>query len=163
MLEPDGDEVWREMCALYGDPDLARMGLALQDGFGVDAPLLLFLALADKRGETCGEAALAAFIAAAAGWRQQVILPLRTARRAMKGQFLAPAEMALRDKVKQLELDAERLHVDRLAKAWQPIGGGVKPAASFYLERCRVPEPDIARFLRIAGASATRPFDAALT
>src|SRR5690606_17504008 len=109
---------WPDMCAAYRDAALAQACLDLQEGFGADVPLLLVLCLADRAGHGIGRDGLDALVEASADWREAVIRPLRRARQAMKGRFGAPAELALRSDIKRLELEAERLHVQRLTEAF---------------------------------------------
>ncbi|WP_018897770.1 TIGR02444 family protein [Rhizobium sp. 2MFCol3.1] len=110
--------VWPNMILLYADSRIAQLCLSLQDEFDADVPVLLLLVLADRRGMSCEDEAFHKFLADAATWRELVVRPLRTLRRAMKGHCAPGAETALRENIKRIELQAERVHVARLAKAF---------------------------------------------
>jgi len=141
------DRVWPQMCAAYRVPALAQACLHLQDSRDVDVPLLLVLCLLDRQGHGLGESDLAALVASAKDWREAAIRPLRQARQAMKGRFGAEAELALREAIKRLELEAERLHVARLVAAYPTSAGGGAGAAA-YLNLCGVPARDAGEFLQ---------------
>lgn len=111
---------WPAICAAYRDVDLAQACLALQEAFAIDVPLLLVLSLADRAGYGIAPASVKDLASDAAGWRETVIVPLRQARQGMKLRFTAPAEAALRDDIKRLELEAEHQHVLRLIDALPP-------------------------------------------
>jgi len=123
------DRLWPDMCAIYRDADLSRACLDLQDGYDADVPLLLVMCLAERAGHRITSHDLHELVDAATVWREAVIWPLRQARRVMKGKFQAPAELALRNDIKHLELEAERLHVLRIAEALPPASkDGILPA-----------------------------------
>lgn len=125
--------VWPEMCAAYRDGGLADACLALQEQFDSDIPLLLVLCLADRAEIGPDQNALGQLIADADKWRETTIRPLRTIRQSMKGQFGDPAEERLRADVKHLELEAERLHVQRIASSLVGLGASASPSAPQYL------------------------------
>ena len=124
---------WPDMCACYRDVALGRACLEVQDKFGVDVPLLLVLAIADRVGQGIGPDDLDGLIAESEDWHSAVIEPLRRARQAMKGRFTAPAELGLRDDIKQLEHEAERLHVQRLAENFPASDTSSQSSALTYL------------------------------
>jgi len=124
---------WPDMCAAYRDADLAAACLALQQGFAVDVPLLLVLSLADRAGHGVAPQTIASLETGARDWRDTVIVPLRHTRQAMKGRYAAPAETALREDIKRAELEAEHLHVLRLAETLAAPVADAPPAARDYL------------------------------
>lgn len=140
--------VWPDMCAAYRDATLGRACLDLQERFNVDVPLLLMLCIADRVGHGIAAENLEALVIESEDWRAAAIEPLRRARQAMKGRFTAPPELALRDEIKRLELEAERLHVQRLAEAFPPSGEGSRMAASQYLALGGVPTDTATQFLQ---------------
>jgi len=77
------------------------------------------------RGRALTAAALGARIEAVRPWRDQVVKPLRAARRWLKGQQTAPSESAeaLRQAIVAQELEAERLEQLILAEG-ATIGEG---------------------------------------
>ncbi|WP_162243204.1 TIGR02444 family protein [Devosia sp. Leaf420] len=140
--------VWPDMCAAYRDAALGRACLDLQERYNVDVPLLLVLCIADRVGHGIAAENLDALVIESEDWRAAAIEPLRRARQAMKGRFTAPSEQALRDDIKRLELEAERLHVQRLAEAFPPAGGEGGVAASQYLALRGVPTDIATQFLQ---------------
>jgi uncharacterized protein (TIGR02444 family) len=95
---------WPDICSAYRDGDLAKACLALQEAFAIDVPLLLILSLADRAGYGIASVSVDDLVRGAAAWRETVIVPLRQARQGMKLRFTAPAEAALREGIKRLEL-----------------------------------------------------------
>lgn len=112
------DSLWPEMVRLYAREHVSELCLSLQDEFDVDVPVLLFLVLTDRNGIGCDEHAFGRFLVEAARWRECVVRPLRTIRRAMKKHVMTTDESALREEIKRIELNAEKLHVSRLANAF---------------------------------------------
>lgn len=125
--------VWSDMCAAYGDAALEQACLDVQEKYGADVPLLLVLCIADRVGHGIARENLEALVVESEDWRDIVIRPLRLARQGMKARFTAPAESGLRDDIKRLELEAERLHVQRLAEAFPPSAANGESAALTYL------------------------------
>lgn len=127
---PAPESLWRFAVAVYGRPGIADLCLDLQDRHGVDVPLLLWAAWTGAvRGHALTGADLAAALAATAPWRRDVVAPLRAVRRRLKAgpSPIAPTPEtdALRERVKALELEAERLQLTALAghPAWVRDGG----------------------------------------
>jgi len=90
-------EFWDWAVAAYARPGVAGACLDLQDNYGQSVPLLLW---AIWRG---GD--VAAAVAIARSWEDEVIGPLRGVRRRLKRR---PEAEALRQKIKAIELEAER-------------------------------------------------------
>ena len=133
--EAGANPLWDFSLRLYGEPGVAEACLALQDRLGADVNLLLFCCWAGQRGQALGEADLDRLQAVAAPWQRQVVAPLRSARRWLKGQGGAGAE-ALREEIKRLELEAERLEQDRLQAVLPlPDGPASLDSAAMNLER----------------------------
>jgi uncharacterized protein (TIGR02444 family) len=101
--------------------------IALQDDCGIDVNLLLFLfwlASDDRQLSTEDVELLDDNVR---DWRNLTIVPIRDARRKLKGAatLVAPAKQeAFRTKVKAIELDAERLQQEALYEFTQsgPLG-----------------------------------------
>lgn len=141
------NRAWQDMAAVYRAPDLAAACLRMQERFDADVPLLLLLCLADQHEATASRDDLLAFFERADDWRETVIRPIRQVRQAMKLSFTGPDENGLRDAVKKLELEAERLHVMRLADAYPPASGYQAEAAATYLAQRHVPEAEARAFI----------------
>lgn len=110
--------LWRYVLALYARPGVAEACLVLQDDYGQDVCLVLFALWA---GAVCRHRLTAAELVlldgAAAEWRHQVVVPLRTLRRRLKhGPPPAPdrATGRLRRRLQAAEIDAERIALANL-------------------------------------------------
>jgi uncharacterized protein (TIGR02444 family) len=143
---------WDFSLRVYGQPGAAPACLALQDRHGLDVNLLLLCCwLGHCQRAKPSRAEIARLADAVSAWHNDVVRPLRQARRRLKapGPAIAPAlAEALRQEVKRLELDAE--HIEQLALAAR-LPGAEPPAApraenaaaalAFYLDRIGV-SPD---------------------
>lgn len=125
--------LWPDMCAAYRDPDLARACLRAQEQWQADVPLLLVLCIADRAGLFLNKDGLEALTFASEAWQETTIRPLRKIRQSMKGRFTDPAELGLREDIKRLELEAERLHVHRIVALLPDLEKGSMPSAPHYL------------------------------
>ena len=141
--------VWPAICAAYRDDGLATACIAMQNRFRADIPFLLVLGIVDRVGHGPGKTELAKLVAASRDWQEAAIAPLRHIRKSMKGRFTAPAEMSLRDDIKRLELEAERLHVQRIAALFPDAGESSERSAHDYLTMCGAPAADAAEFIEI--------------
>lgn len=82
----------------------------MQDKHGADVDLLLHLLHLASGGRTVSVGELARLDAAARGWREAVIAPLRTVRRQLKNPKPAyKGTDALRQAVEAVEIEAERM------------------------------------------------------
>lgn len=116
---------WAFSLAVYDRPGVAPACLALQDRHGLDVNLLLFCCWAASKGIGLDRQSLGAAESAVASWRNQIVRPLRSLRQRLKrGMAGFPeAELtALRHKVLEIELEAERIEQGRLE--------GLLPAAA---------------------------------
>jgi len=106
---------WRFSLRLY--PKVADTCLALQDRFGVDVNVLLFLLFAAHHGRKLGAVEVRGVTSAVASWNREVVAPLRSVRRFLRsppGIVEERAAETLRQHVKQVELEAERLQQEGL-------------------------------------------------
>jgi uncharacterized protein (TIGR02444 family) len=94
--------------------------ILLQDRGGVDVNVLLLAAfMGAERARSFGPGDVRAAHDRVAQWQRAVVIPLRTIRRQLKnGPAPAPnaTTTALRDKIKQIELDAEMIELAELAE-----------------------------------------------
>lgn len=142
--------LWAAMVRRYGEtPGLMQTCLALQDRHSADVVFALFLWLADAAGLSPTPAEADALEAAVQPWRQNVVLPLRGVRGWQKLHGTAAAELAHREAVKGLELQAERLQLDMLAQAFRAQSGGGQAAARQYLHRLGAAPDLIDAFLAV--------------
>jgi uncharacterized protein (TIGR02444 family) len=106
---------WTFSLAVYADPAVQQECLKLQDDHGVDVNLLLFCAFVGAaHGAVLSEQAVNEAANVSRAWQKDVVGALRAARRTLK-RFAAESGpldtpiAALRARVKELELDAERI------------------------------------------------------
>jgi uncharacterized protein (TIGR02444 family) len=112
-----GSLFWRFSLRTYRAPGVADACIALQDECGVDVNVLLFfLWLAADRKRVPAHNARAVCEQAAL-WHDDVVAPLRTLRRKLKGgsTLVEPNTAELfRTRIKAVELEAERLQQEAL-------------------------------------------------
>ena len=111
-------DFWAFSLAVYDRPGVAPACLALQDRHGLDVNLLLFCCWTAANGVALDQRSLGAAAAAVAGWRNQIVRPLRSLRQRLKRGIAGFPEddiAALRRRILEAELEAERLEQQRLA------------------------------------------------
>ena len=110
-------DVWSWVVAAYGAPGVAEQCLELQDAHDQNVPLLLWAAWAATQGGVSDVMASQA-AGMARAWSEEVIIPLRNVRRRLK-QSLSDGDeaprLALREQVKAIELQAEKVLLEQLA------------------------------------------------
>ena len=124
-----GVSLWDWALEAYRRPGVEAACLRLQDEAGQCVPYLLWAVWADPTPE-----ALRAGAAIARPWQDQVVAPLRAARRAAKPAFDGVNDAGretLRAAVKAAELEAERL----LLEALDAIAQSASPAPADPLDR----------------------------
>lgn len=110
---------WRFSLAFYSTPGVAPACIELQDQAGVDVNVLLFLLWQATERRTFDAAAVAEIEGLIGPWRDTAVVPLRAVRRALRNP---PPVMAkdvaesLRDRVKAVELEAERLQQEAMTE-----------------------------------------------
>ena len=124
---------WEFSLRIYQSTAVQQACLDLQDGSGVDVNVLLYMLWQARQGRRLSGEEARAVLAAVETWRQDVVVPLRTARRHLKAPppalDVAGAE-ALRGVVKKAELEAERLQQAALYALALPVvraGSGGAP------------------------------------
>lgn len=108
---------WIFSLKIYRSPAVQAACLELQDGSGVDVNVLLFMLWLGSLGRQLTTDEVRGVVDAVEPWRRDVVVPLRSARRALKlppSAFQGSASEALRAQVKRAELEAERLQQDIL-------------------------------------------------
>src|SRR3984957_1700506 len=108
---------WRFSLKFYRQPAVSEACITLQDEFGVDVNLLLFLLwlASDDRKLSAEEVKM--LDDNVRDWRNLTIIPIRDARRKLKGAatLVEPGtQEVFRNKVKAVELEAERLQQEAL-------------------------------------------------
>jgi len=107
-------ELWQGMLDLYSAPGIPEACVNVQDACEADSLLLLTAAILTRSERQMTPDLAGSLVAATAEWRHEVVLPLRALRRRWRGRLAAES---LRERVKALELEAERSQVDLLQSA----------------------------------------------
>lgn len=112
-------DLWRFAEALYQRPGVEAACLLLQTQ-GADVCLLLCAAWLERRQVACSDERAEVLRAVAQPWQQQVVMPLRQLRQSWREQAQSDNALSqLREQIKQLELEAEREQLKRLATCTQ--------------------------------------------
>lgn len=111
------DDLRRFAVACYAQPGVESACLELQAA-GADVCLLLAGVWLERRAIACTEERMAQLRIVADDWQAEVTTPLRSLRQAWREQAKSDGALcALRERVKQLELEAEYIQLDRLQQA----------------------------------------------
>jgi uncharacterized protein (TIGR02444 family) len=108
---------WRFSLKFYRQPSVSEACIALQDGCGVDVNLLLFLLWLASDDRRLSAAEVKMLDDNVRDWRNLTIIPIRDVRRKLKDAptlVEAGTQEAFRNKVKAVELEAERLQQEAL-------------------------------------------------
>lgn len=109
-------DLWNFALELYAKPGVEQACLQLQET-DRDVCLLLTGAWLQHRGVRCLEERLRALTEVTAPWQREVISPLRQTRRDWRTAAGEDTDLAvLREQIKKLELQAERVLLERLQK-----------------------------------------------
>jgi uncharacterized protein (TIGR02444 family) len=135
---------WRFSLDFYRLPGVEQALLTLQDRAGHDVNLILYALWLGWSGRgLLGDRELAAARRAAGPIRRGIVMPLRALRRRLRSDP-DPAVQSLRERVKALELEAERIAQSRLAAlAAPPLSAGAaarRAAAQANLARLLGPD-----------------------
>lgn len=126
----DNEALWRFSLAFYPRPGVSEALIGLQDRAGLDVNLVLFalwLGVSGRSRLTSEE--LATADRTVHPIRTGIVEPLRALRRRLRSDPNADVQR-LREGVKELELAAERIVQDRLARIARPPGSSIiDPAA----------------------------------
>ena len=115
--QSQGSPFWRFSLGFYRVPEVAPACIRLQDEAGVDVNLLFFLLWHAELERKLTQADVAAVESRIGPWRDQVVVPLRALRRALRTPppvIAAGTAEAFRTKIKGVELEAERLQQEAL-------------------------------------------------
>jgi uncharacterized protein (TIGR02444 family) len=123
---------WRFSLHFYRQTGVSDACIALQDDCGVDVNLLLFLFWLASDGRLLAADEIKRLDERVRSWRELTIIPIRDTRRKLKGAatLLEPGKQeAFRNKVKAVELDAERLQQEALYEFTRsgPLGKEAPP------------------------------------
>jgi uncharacterized protein (TIGR02444 family) len=149
---PDDEALWRFSTAFYARAGVAEALIKLQDRARFDVNLMLFALWSGLSGRNRFTAAeLAAADRAASPIRIELVEPLRALRRRLRSNPDADIQR-LREEIKRLELAAERILQNRLARLAGTPGCDNDPAS-----RVAVAEANLALYLgpEAAGSAET--------
>ncbi len=122
---------WDFSLVVYHRPGVAAACLALQDRHGLDVNLLLFCCWAGSQGRRLDAVDFERLMGSVGEWQRSVVGPLRGVRRRLKDlPGSASGQLgALRQAVKDCELEAERIEQTMLHDAFARPSGASSPAA----------------------------------
>jgi uncharacterized protein (TIGR02444 family) len=106
--------LWDFVLRLYFQDGVSAACLDLQERFGVDVPLLLFACWLGARHVPLTPERAAAARLCVADWHGEVVRPLRKIRQRLKSgphPAPSPATETLRNAIKKVELESERLEL----------------------------------------------------
>jgi uncharacterized protein (TIGR02444 family) len=159
----DSEEFWRFSLAFYAYPDTAEALIVLQDREALDVNLILFglwLGLSGRGRLT--DAGLAVAEAVVSKIRREITEPLRLIRRRLRGNP-DPSVQGLRERIKEIELEGERLAQCRLGRLAggreNEIPGAARQATAlanleFYLGSERAPSLEAEKIRKAVRAFA---------
>ncbi|MCI5074512.1 TIGR02444 family protein [Oricola sp.] len=105
------EALWPFSLRFYDDAGTQKACLALQDQFGGDVNLMLWLLWRASKGEVIDASGVRQLDDLVKPWRNEVVQPLRALRRHMKERDLGPgreAQDGVRERIKAVELSAEK-------------------------------------------------------
>ena len=132
--------LWDWASKAYGAPGVAEACLHLQDDADQNVPLLLWAAWLAKTGRQPDAETVEAACDTARAWSDTTIQPLRAVRRTLKAPIPDMGDLArelIRDRVKALELEAEKHLLATLELLAPPPGGPPRPAIEGLAETSR--------------------------
>lgn len=132
---------WRFSLRFYRLPGVSDACVGLQDEYGVDVNLLLFLLWCADEGRSLSADDVKALDDKVRDWRNLSVIPIRNARRKLKQArtlINSGQQEAFRAKIKTIELEAERLQQQALYELSQsaPLGKEVDPPIAAHGNIC---------------------------
>ncbi len=144
-----GDAFWRFSVTVYQRPGVPEACLRLQDVHGWDVNLALFSLWCGLTRGALEPVSVAAAVGASAAWSARAVRPLRHLRRELKTGApeigAAAAVGAFRERLKALELEAERVEQAALVRFAAAAAGPAGAAAArrvFEAARAGPADPD---------------------
>jgi uncharacterized protein (TIGR02444 family) len=141
---------WRFSLGFYRQSGVADACIGLQDDCGVDVNLLLFLLWLASDGRLLAADEVKRLDDMVRGWRNLTIVPVRDVRRRLKGARTmvdSATQEAYRNRIKAVELEAERLQQEALYASTKsgPLGAPADAASAA--------RGNIAAYERVMGSS----------
>lgn len=114
-----GNELWKFALTIYAEQGFSVSCIELQDNCNVDVCVLIAAIHARSKGITVSTEIVEAARRLVDPWRREVVLTIRTARRALKARSRDGAAVAdLYARLKEDELSAEQLQLGLLESWW---------------------------------------------
>ena len=146
----DKQPFWDFSLSIYSQGNVEAVCLDLQDNWGFDVNLLLLCVWLGSKGVSLNGESLQILIKKSADWRLQAVLPLRQLRQSLKdpadGIDRLEAE-EMREQVKRLELQAERLQQDMLYQSLENLPGKDGRSA----DRAGIIRGNLSRYSKLSG------------
>jgi len=114
------NEFWRFSLAVYGQAEVAKECLALQDALGVDVNILLFCAWLGTHSVALQREDIEAALRAVAAWQDDIVRPLRAVRQRTKALSV---DEHFRAGIKDAEIKAEQIEQAMLFAVAQQLQG----------------------------------------
>jgi len=149
--------IWEWALAAYGRPGVPDACLALQDSHEQNVPVLLWSAWVAATGRKPDAETIEAACDTARAWDSVVVAPLRSVRRTLRAPIPdiddGPREN-VRNRIKALELEAERHLLEALEVLAPEPAGSPRPAIDVLVDTARVWAPVTPRpaLIRLAEA-----------
>jgi uncharacterized protein (TIGR02444 family) len=156
----DESPFWRFSLRFYARPQVSAACLKLQDEAGVDVNLLLFLLFLAEHQRQVNLSDVARFDDTIRSWRESVVKPLRTLRRAMKtgiGDIPVTASENFRGQIKRLELESEQIE-QHVLESLDGAALGVAAAS-----RVQAAEANLAAYAAYLGGLSVEPAETILS
>ncbi len=116
---------WTWSLEVYARPGVEQILLDLQDRLGLDVNMVLFACWSGvERFGPLSDSEWEALIAGTTEWRGKVVAPLRGIRRFLKRDEEQDDVDSLRGKIKQLELEAERVMQQKIVRMTEHLREG---------------------------------------
>jgi uncharacterized protein (TIGR02444 family) len=159
--QPRKSPFWQFSLKFYATPGVPPACIELQDRAKVDVNVLFFLLWNATQKRALDNADVAELDRLIGAWREMAVVPLRDIRRALKDPppvMAAAAAEGFRTRIKQVELEAERLQQEALFDLAQSGRFG-QPAAT-PLEAART---SVNAYQALLGAFPPGPLDTVLS
>ncbi|MGI9426196.1 MAG: TIGR02444 family protein [Hyphomicrobiaceae bacterium] len=155
--------LWAFSLDRYTRPGVSDRCLTLQDSLGADVNVLLLCLWRGQHGADIPETVLQDCLQGNAGaWHRDVVQPIRSARRAMKGRTSAGDSRGVetcRDQLKRIEIECERLEQQMLVAALAATDEFAVSAGHSKKSCVEKAIANVTRYLRLITAVPSPDFD----
>jgi uncharacterized protein (TIGR02444 family) len=110
--------IWDFVLNYYGRKGVSEALIGLQDSYGIDVNMLLFLVWMAAQRRSLGADDVQRVSEASHAWQRSVVVPIRAVRRLLKesAPLVSPdTAAAFRKKVQAVELEGEQLQLNAMA------------------------------------------------